>query len=141
MRHFKAITMGKAVIMGRKTYESIGFPLPGRKNIVVTRNPAYSAEGCTVVYSLPEALDAARDAEEAVIIGGATLYREALPLVERLYLTFIDATFDGDTYFPDFDPADWKEIAFEAHAPDEQNPYPYRFVIYDRVNHSGNRST
>lgn len=132
LAHFKRVTMGKPVIMGRHTYESIGRPLPGRRNIVVTRRADYAAEGCTVVTRLLAALDAAGDAPEAMIIGGASLYAEVLPLAGRMYLSLIDATFEGDTWFPVYDPSEWEEVASEQRVPDEKNPYAMRFVTLDR---------
>lgn len=131
LRHFKAITMDKPVVMGRKTFDSIGRPLPGRANIVVTRDPAYRAEGCRVVHSIEAALAAAGDAAEVMIIGGADFYRQLLPRADRIYLTFIDAEFEGDTWFPELDPARWQERSREDHAPDEQNPYPYSFILLE----------
>ena len=134
LRYFKATTMGKPVLMGRKTYESIGKGLPGRHNIVLTRRPTYRAPGCTVVHSIPAALVAAGDVPELMVIGGATIYEALLPHAGRLYLTYIDAVFDGDTYFPPFDRDAWHVVREEAHPPDGDNPYPYRFVVLERVN-------
>lgn len=124
--------MGKPIIMGRKTHESIGKALPGRPNIVLTRQPDYDAPGCMVVHSIPAALAAAGTATEVMVIGGATLYQELLPRAHRLYLTYIDATFTGDTYFPPFDQNAWHVVSEESHPPDAKNPYPYRFVILER---------
>lgn len=133
LRHFKAVTMGKPVVMGRRTYASIGRPLPGRTNIVVTRDSAYRAEGCRVVHSIEEALAAGGDAAEVMIIGGAELYRQLLPRADRIYLTRIEEDFSGDTYFPELDADRWQELAREQHAPDEQNPYPYSFILLESV--------
>ncbi len=133
LRHFKALTTGHAVIMGRKTWESLPEkfrPLPGRQNIVVTRNATYAASGATVAGSLPDAVAAAAG-EEAFVIGGAELYQVALPLADRLQLTEIDAEFDGDTWFPARDPRQWREVAREMHR-DETGP-GYAFVRYDRI--------
>lgn len=132
LRHFKAVTMGKPIIMGRKTWESIGRPLPGRTNIVVSRDPAYAAPGCTVVPSVEAALTAAAGAPEIMLIGGAQLYAELLPRAQRIYLTRIDATFEGDAWFPELAAADWREVERSDHAPDEQNPHPYSFVLLER---------
>jgi dihydrofolate reductase len=132
LAHFKRLTLGKAIIMGRRTYETIGRPLPQRENIVVTRNSDFLAEGCTVVHSLLGAIDAARGGGEMMIIGGESLYAEALPLTARMYLTLIDAEFEGDTWFPSFDRGEWREVASEQRPPDDANPYPLRFVILDR---------
>ena len=132
LRHFKALTSGHTVIMGRKTWESLppNFrPLPGRRNIVVTRNAAFRAEGATVVNSLADAVAAAQDGE-AFVIGGAELYAAALPLADRLQLTEIDADFEGDTHFPAFDSREWRETAREAHL--DESSFDYAFVTYER---------
>jgi dihydrofolate reductase len=133
LRHFRALTTGRTVIMGRKTWESLPEkfrPLPGRRNIVVTRNGAYPAEGATVVTSLPAALAASQD-DEAFVIGGAELYAAALPLADRLQLTEIDATFDGDTHFPAIDPGAWRETARAAQH--DEAGFDYAFVTYRRI--------
>jgi dihydrofolate reductase len=132
LQHFKRTTMGKPILMGRKTWESLGRPLPGRHNIVLTRDPAYRAEGATVVDSIDAALAAAGDAEEVMVIGGSAFYRAMLPQATRLYLTRIDAEFEGDAWFPEIDARDWQETARESHAPDERNPHPYAFVTLER---------
>jgi len=132
LKHFKAVTLGKPVIMGRKTFESIGKPLPGRDNIVVTRDPQYRADGIAVTHSLDDALAQAHAAPEIMLIGGAQLYTQALPRAQRLYLTLIHADFDGDAHFPDYEPSEWRETAREDHAPDEKNPYRYSFLILER---------
>lgn len=132
LKRFKAITMGKPIIMGRKTHESIGRPLPGRKNIVVTRNPAYVADGCVLTDSLASALAAAHeaDAEEVAVIGGAELYAAALPLATRIYMTRVHTTSDGDTHFPRWDPNDWRDLVEpEEFAADEQNEYATTFYV------------
>ena len=133
LRHFKALTSGHAVIMGRKTWESLPEkfrPLPGRQNIVVTRNATYAASGATVAGSLPDAVAAAAG-EEAFVIGGAELYQVALLLADRLQLTEIDAEFDGDTWFPARDLRQWREVTRDMHR-DETGP-GYAFVRYDRI--------
>jgi dihydrofolate reductase len=132
LRYFKATTMGKPLLMGRKTYESIGKPLPGRHNIVLTRRPNYQAPRCTVVHSIPAALAAAGDADELMVIGGGAVYEALLPHADRLYLTYVDALFDGDTYFPPISPEVWQVVSEEAHPADAKNPYPYRFVVLER---------
>ncbi len=136
LRFFKKTTMGKPVIMGRKTHESIGRPLPGRHNIVVSRTPGYreKAPGCTVVSSLEAALKTARsdNPEEVFIIGGATLYARALAFADRLYITFIDEPIEGDVFFPEIDFSHWQEISRDDHLPDEDNPHRYSFVLYER---------
>ena len=132
LAHFKRITMGKPIIMGRRTYESIGRPLPGRTNIVLTRSADFQAEGVTVVRSLQQALEAAAGAEEAMIIGGGSIYELALPLADRLYLTHIEHGYEGDAWFPELDPLQWRVIASETHAADPKNPWDCRFVTYER---------
>jgi len=132
LKFFKNTTMGRPIIMGRKTYDSIGRPLPGRHNIIVTRNRDYACKGCTVTHSLHEAVQACGPKDAPVIIGGASLYQEAIALVDCMYLTFIDAEFDGDTLFPQFDRTDWIEVERENHKPDTRNPYHYSFVTLER---------
>jgi len=132
LAHFKRVTMGKPVIMGRNTYESIGRPLPGRKNIVISRRSDYSPEGCIVVNSVDAAIEQA-NSEEVMIIGGGQLYAELLPRADRLYLTLIDAELEGDTQFPDYSVYAWKELERERHEPDEKNAYAYEFVTLERV--------
>ena len=132
LRHFKALTMGNTVIMGRKTWESLPTnfrPLPGRRNVVVTRNAGYQAAGAEVATSLPAAIAAAGKGE-AFVIGGAELYAAALPLADRLQLTEIDAAFEGDTHFPAIDPHRWREAARESHRDDAG--LAYAFVTYQR---------
>lgn len=133
LRHFKRTTLGKPVVMGRKTHESIGKPLPDRTNIVVTRNFDYRAPGCLVAASLDQAVDAAGDAEEIMIIGGAELYRQALPLSRRLYLTCIDAVFEGDTWFPEFHGAEWRTVDKTDLQADHRNRFAYSFLTLERV--------
>lgn len=132
LQHFKALTMGKPIIMGRKTWESIGRPLPGRDNIVVTRDTGYQAEGCKVVHSVAQALQVAAGAEEAMIIGGANLYEQTLDAADRLYLTQIRAEVEGDARFPDIDMQAWREVKRESHPADECNEYAYDFVVLER---------
>jgi dihydrofolate reductase len=136
LQHFKRVTMGKPVLMGRRTYESIGKPLPGRENIVVTRNADFMAPGCKVVYSIEEALEYASQYDEVMVIGGADFYDQLLPRADRLYLTLIDEVFEGDAWFPPWEESKWQETSSEAHQSDERNPYPYRFVLLERVSHS-----
>ncbi|RXJ73383.1 type 3 dihydrofolate reductase [Veronia nyctiphanis] len=131
-RWFKEQTMGKPVIMGRKTYESIGRPLPGRRNIVITRDPSWSAEGVDIVGSIPLALESVADVEEAVIIGGGSIYEACLPSADRLYLTYIDADLDGDTRFPAWG-EDWQQCHSQRFSADEKNKYDMEFVILDRA--------
>jgi dihydrofolate reductase len=133
LQHFKAITLGKPVLMGRKTWESIGRPLPGRTNVVITRDASYQAEGCVVAHSLEEAVGAAGEALEVMVIGGAQLYRQALPLAETLYLTLVHAEFRGDTRFPAWRPEEWRETARIDHEADDRNPHAYSFITLERV--------
>ncbi|HQR57478.1 MAG TPA: dihydrofolate reductase [Burkholderiaceae bacterium] len=128
--YFKRVTMGHPIIMGRKTWESIGRPLPGRRSIVVTRNPGFDAPGAVVVSSLDAALAACAGATEAFVIGGAELYRLALPRADRLLITEIDFDFDGDTTFPAPDPAHWREAARDHHAPTVERPFAVDYVEY-----------
>lgn len=130
LAHFKAVTLGKPIIMGRKTYESIGRPLPGRKNIVISRDSSYTLEGCETANSLENAMELVSDVEELMIIGGGHLYSQALPLANRLYLTFIDLDIDGDTQFPKFEQLELTEVKREKHLKDEKNPYDYQFVDF-----------
>jgi dihydrofolate reductase len=132
LAHFKKVTMGHPIVMGRRTYESIGKALPGRKNIVVTHNRGYSAPGCTVVPSLEAAWQAAGDAEEVCVIGGTSLFRETLPVADVIHLTQVEAEVEGDTYFPDFDRGDWIETEIARHAVDERHAYPLRILRLDR---------
>jgi dihydrofolate reductase len=132
MAYFKRVTMGNAVIMGRRTWESIGKPLAGRRNIVVTTNGRYEAPGCTVVGSLQEAFEAARGEKEACIIGGTSLFEESLPLADVLHLTEVDAEVEGDTWFPEFDRSQWVEHEVLRHAADERHPYAFRILRLER---------
>ncbi|GMQ99837.1 MAG: type 3 dihydrofolate reductase [Zetaproteobacteria bacterium] len=131
MAWFKKNTMGKPILMGRKTFDSIGRPLPGRTNIVIT-SQEIKIEGCTVVHSLNEAIVVAGKMEELMVMGGAQIYKLALPQANRLYITQIHAIFEGDTYFPPFDMAEWNETFCEQHNPDEKNLHPYAFRILER---------
>jgi dihydrofolate reductase len=130
---FKRVTMGYPVIMGRKTFESIGRPLPGRRNIVISRNPQWRAEGCDVFASLDAAFASCKDNADVFVIGGATLYSEALPQTDSIYLTEVDAAPHGDTFFPALDTAQWHERSREHRGADEKNAYAMDFVILDRV--------
>ena len=128
LHHFKSTTLGKPVIMGRKTFESIGRPLPGRRNLVISRNSEWQSEGVETVNSLDAALALVKNHDEVMIIGGGQLYREALLLAHRLYLTHIElAVDDADTWFPDYAGYQWHQVAEERHSADEKNPYSYRF--------------
>lgn len=133
LKHFKALTMGHHIVMGRKTFESIGKPLPGRTSVVVTRNANYAPPGVIVANSLEAAISSCGNDEEIFVIGGAELYRQAINLADRIYLTEIDAGIPGDAYFTEFDSKSWRETGRVSHAPDEKNAYPCHFVIYDRI--------
>lgn len=132
LKHFKALTMGHHIVMGRKTYESIGKPLPGRTTVVVTRNANYSVPGVIVASSLEVAISACGNDEEIFVIGGAELYRQAIKLADRIYLTEIDADIPGDAHFTEFDRKLWQETGRVNNVPDEKNLYSYHFVVYDR---------
>lgn len=136
LAHFKRLTLGKPIIMGRKTYESIGRPLPGRQNIVLTRDESFQAPGCDICLGLDQAMAVAGSAEEVMIIGGAALYETLLERADRIYLTEVHARIEGDTWFPELDASDWKEVSREAHGADERNSLDYSFVTLDRVNRS-----
>jgi dihydrofolate reductase len=138
LKYFKRTTSGKAIIMGRKTYESIGRPLPNRTNIVISRNPEFSAEGVVIVASIEEAIKYAESVnringvDEVMIIGGAAIYQVSLPMADRLYLTHVHANVEGDAYFPKVDFNQWKEVAREDFNKDDSNPYDYSFSVYDK---------
>ncbi|CAH1522497.1 dihydrofolate reductase [Vibrio owensii] len=128
---FKRCTMGKPVVMGRKTYESIGRPLPGRLNIVISRDASLSIEGVTTVTSIEQALEVAGEVEEVMIIGGGAIYATCLPMANKLYVTHIEAEIDGDTQFPDWG-TEFKETYSEAYQADEKNAYSMRFTILEK---------
>jgi len=132
MRHFRTLTLGKAILMGRKTYESIGKPLAGRTNIVVTQDRRFHPAGVQVAHSIDEALALTQDEREVMVIGGASFYGQLLPRARRLYLTQIDHAFEGDAFFPAWEPADWREAAREDHGADDANRYPYSFITLER---------
>ena len=136
MTWFRRHTMGKPCLMGRKTYDSLPArfrPLPGRLNIVVTRNTDYEAPGAVVVHSVEDALRAAGEVEEIIVVGGADLFRRLMPVVDRLYLTRIHGTADGDVFFPEYDPSVWGEIYREEHPADHRHSYAFTWVILDRM--------
>ncbi|ADJ27303.1 dihydrofolate reductase [Nitrosococcus watsonii] len=132
LKYFRRMTMGRPMLMGRSTHEAIGRPLPRRHNIVVTHNSGYKAPGCTVVHTVEAGLQAAGEAEEIMVIGGASLYQQLLPQAQRIYLTLVGGHFQGDTWFPVFDSGAWVEVWREDHNPDPQNPYPYSFIRLER---------
>lgn len=134
LKFFKRVTMGHPIAMGRKTYDSIGKPLPGRENIVITRDDNYDPEGCTVMHSIEEMLAYAAEnkSEEIFVIGGAEIFKEVLQHADKLYLTMIHHQFEGDTFFPVFDIDKWELESREIGLKDEKNPYEYEFLIYKR---------
>jgi dihydrofolate reductase len=133
LKHFKTITTGHTVIMGRKTYESVGKPLPNRRNIIITRQNI-TIEGCEVVNSIEAALDLCSHENEVFIVGGAEIYRQAMPLTNRIYLTIVHQEFEADSFFPAIVAIDWKEVYREDHEPDNKNLIPYSFITFERVN-------
>jgi len=132
MQWFRKHTLGKPILMGRKTYASIGKPLPKRLNIILTRQANLHIEGCTTVHHLDAAKEAAKDAEELMVMGGAEIYQICLPHANRLYITHIDGEFEGDTWFPNIDLSDWERVYHESHLADEKNAYSYLFEIWQR---------
>jgi dihydrofolate reductase len=138
LQYFKRVTMGKPIVMGRKTFESIGRPLPGRTNIVITRQRDFSAEGVKVVSNLDAALELAEavalidGADELMVIGGAEIYGVAMPRATRLYLTRVHAAVDGDAYLPEIDWSAWHEVSRQSWPATAANPYPYSFVVFER---------
>ena len=133
LAHFKRVTMGKPMIMGRKTWESLPGLLPGRRHIVITRDQAYQAEGCTLAHSLDEALEAAGNVPEVMVVGGGTIYKESLPRADRLYLTQVDLEVEGDAHFPEIDFSQWRELKRETHAADDSNPHSCIFLELERI--------
>jgi dihydrofolate reductase len=133
LQHFKAMTTGKPIVMGRRTWESLPGLLPQRLHIVLTRDADYVADGCRVVRSIEEALATAGDVPEVMVIGGAKLYAQFLPFAQRIYMTLVHAEVEGDSLFPEYDQAEWKELERERHPADENNPYPYTFLTLGRT--------
>jgi dihydrofolate reductase len=131
LRHFKNTTSGHTVIMGRKTFDSVGKPLPKRRNIVITRKPV-TIEGCEVVGSVEAALALCKDEQEVFIVGGGEIYKLSLNLTDRIYLTVIHKAFEGDSFFPELDKKEWKEVSREDHQPDDKNSLPYSFLVLER---------
>jgi dihydrofolate reductase len=135
LKYYRSKTLGKPNIMGRRTHEGIGKPLPKRHNIVVSRTPGYTAEGCDVVSSIREGIELAKkdNIDEAFIIGGEGIFREALPIADRLYFTRVHTTIEGgDTFFPDFDVADWNEVSKTEHPVDAENSISFTMYVYER---------
>lgn len=132
MRFFRETTLGKPIIMGRRNYDSIGRPLPKRTNIILTRNRNFSAEGCLIAHDPKQALRLAGDAPEVMVIGGEDIFKLYLPRADRLYLTWVDADIEGDTYFPRFDPQQWTVVEEHRQQPGEDTPYPLVYQTLDR---------
>lgn len=134
LRKFKSLTMGHYIIMGRKTWESIGRPLPGRKNVVISRNKYLNPAGALIFHSLDEALQyAAEDGQDEVfIIGGEQIYRQAFPLADKLFVTFVQGSFEGDAYFPEIDPDQWDIISRVSHSQDEKHAYAFEMLELSR---------
>lgn len=142
LKHFKAVTLGKPVVMGRKTHESIGRPLPGRRNIVISRDPGYQAPGCEVFTGLKAALAALTDTEEVAVIGGTQIFTQVLPVANKMHLTVIDDAFEGDAWFPAYDESEWRCTASETHRhEDEARSFTYRFLTLERINNPGQAPT
>ena len=133
LRFFKRTTQGHPIVMGRKTYESVGKPLPNRRNIIITRQPDYTVDGAEVVHSLQEALTLCVGKAEVFIVGGAEIYKQALPILGRIYLTRVHADVIGDAFFPDFAEREWVLVSEESHPADERHAYAYTFMVYERM--------
>lgn len=132
LAYFKRVTLGKTVLMGRKTYESIGKPLPQRRNVILTRSMDFEAHGCDVIHTLDEVSSLAAH-EEVMVIGGAEIFRQLLPLADRLHVTEIGESFEGDVFFPEFSLEDWKIVERTQGIQDEKNIYPHEFIVYERL--------
>ena len=132
LKRFKRITLGHHIIMGRKTFESLGKPLPNRTTIIITRNTDYKVEGCIVVHDLSTAIEAASADENPFILGGAEIYKQAMPIADVLDLTLVQESFDADAFFPEVDLSLWKEVNREDYSADEKNKYDYSFVQYKK---------
>ena len=139
LKRFKALTTGHSILMGRRTFESIGRVLPNRRTIVITRNPEFQAPGAEVAHTLDEALTLTHGEDEVFVVGGAEFYRAALARADRIYLTMLHATVEGDVRFPAWDPARWRLVEFVRHGADDRHALPYSFRRYDRKLGSGER--
>ncbi len=133
LKRFKAVTMGKPIVMGRKTFESIGRPLPGRQNIVITRQGNFSADGCDVVQSIEQAVDVAGGADEIMVIGGSEIYAAFLPIADRIYLTRVHTEVEGDAFFPNLDETVWRDSASEDYEADASNDYACTVSLFSRM--------
>ncbi len=135
LAYFKRMTMNHKIVMGRKTYESIGRPLPGRENIILTRDHSYKMDGCKVLHSIEEILELSKNTDEKIfVIGGAEIFKEILPYSDRLYMTHIHHNFEGDTFFPQLKDTDWETVSVESGIKDMKNPYEFDFVVYQKIN-------
>lgn len=130
--YVKKTTMGHTIVMGRKNFESIGRALPGRKNVILTRDKTFSFEGCIIAHSIKEVFDLCKNDEEVFIFGGEQIYEIFMPYVEKMYITKIDYAFEGDTYFPEVDYNEWDEVSVKQGITDEKNPYTYYFHVYEK---------
>ena len=133
LKRFKKVTLNHAVIMGRKTYESLGKPLPNRTNIIITRNGDFKAEGCVVVNSLQQAIEASKEDQNPYILGGAEIYKQAIEIADKLDLTFVHHPFEADAFFPEIDKTIWKETSRENFKADDKNNYDFSFVTFERI--------
>jgi dihydrofolate reductase len=133
MRHVREITVGKPLIMGRRTFDSIGRPLPDRVSIVLTRDPEFRCEGCLVARTPDEALALAGDVPEVIVFGGAGVFKDFLPRADRIYLTEVDTEAEGDTFFPALDPREWREVERRTHPADARHPFGFAFVVLERA--------
>ncbi len=133
LKYFKTLTSGHPILMGRKTHESIGRPLPNRTNIILTRNRDYQTDGCMVVTSVQDAMQQVNGSDELFIIGGAEIYQQLMPQIQRIYLTIVHEDFHGDAFFPVLHAEEWREVSREEHVADDANEYDYSFVVMERV--------
>ena len=133
LKYFKQKTVGKPLLMGRKTFDSIGQPLPGRRMMILSRNPELHINGCETFQTPEQVIEACQDADEIMVAGGAEIYRIFLPHAQRLYITEVHTVVEGDASFPEYSAADWCEASRESHRNDEKNEYDYDFVVYDRL--------
>lgn len=141
LAYFRQKTTGSTILMGRKTYDSLGKPLPKRTNVILTRDESFQAEGCTVIRSFEDVVrqygrGGRSEEEELFVIGGAEVFRLLMPYADRLYITEIAHSFEADTFFPELEPSEWREVSREPGVKDEKNPYDYAFVVYERVRNS-----
>ncbi len=136
LKYFKNTTMGKPVLMGRKTFESVGKPLPGRKNIIISGKKDFRAPGCVTAGTIEEAIEKSKPAEEIFIAGGGEIYSQSMPLTNKLYVTKVSYSPEADTFFPEINPEIWKLIKCTGHKADEKNSYDMRFMVYERIRNS-----